>query len=220
MSVRCAVYEAVDKAVRIAVCVLACLIGKGVRAEKAETPGTSYFRHNVTGAFVYEAKAGPNSGISFPFLNNAPGFTIDYLFQPQRWLALDVGFAQIVRPIGSSVCCQFGTSAEDELCLVPFGARYVWESRTNRLRLTAGGGGAYVNHTIGSESAGGFGFTGWGGQFVGSGDVALTRSGRLRLDFTSRYYLASPRPSPGPDIGVRDHFHVFVFGPGVTFSFR
>ena len=186
----------------------------------AQTAEREYFRHNLTAAFVYEAKAGPNSGISFPFFNNAPGYSVDYLFQPRSWLALEAGFAQIVRPIGSAICCEFGTNANDELYLVPFGVQYVWAPKRSRLRLAAGGGGAYVNHTIGNEAAGGPGFLGWGGQFVASGDVALTQSGRLRLDFTARYYLASPRPSPGPDLGLREHFHVFVFGPGVTLSFR
>ena len=192
-------------------------------AVQAQEPksGLDYFKHNLTAAFVYEAKAGPNGGVSSPLLNNAPGFSIDYLFQPRRWLALEAGYIQVVRPIGSSVCCEFTSNLKDELYLVPFGVRYVWSPRTSRVRLTAGGGGAYVNHTNGVGSPNGpSGFVGWGGQFVASGDVALTKSRRLRLDFTTRYYFASPKPTPFPDIGVRDHLHIFVIGPGVTFSLR
>lgn len=179
--------------------------------------GPDYFKHNFTAAFVGEVKAGPNGGVSGP-LNNAPGFSVDYLFQPRRWLALEAGYVQIVRPIGSSVCCEFASNLKDELYLVPFGVHYVWSPRTSRVRLTAGGGGAYVNHTNGvGIPTGPFGFVGWGGQFVASGDVALTKSRWLRLDFTARYYFASPKPTPFPGIGVPDHLHIFVIGPGVTF---
>jgi len=203
-----------DRAVSLTIIVLAYAF-----AVRAQTPGPEsepdYFKHNLTATFVYEVKAGSNSGVSIPFLNNAPGFSIDYLFQPRPWLALDAGYAQVVRPIGSKGCCGIGTSA-DELYLVPFGLRYVWALRT-RLHLTAGGGGAYVNHSIGNESVGGFGFAGWGGQFVASGDMALTKSGRLRLGVTARYYFAAPTASA---FGIQDHLHIFVFGPGVTFSLR
>jgi hypothetical protein len=71
------------------------------------------------------------------------------------------------------------------------------------LRLTVGGGGAYLNHTVGNQAAGTpVGFSGWGGQFVVSGDYAVTRSGRLNIGVTARYYFASPKPSM--DFGPRD----------------
>jgi hypothetical protein len=189
----------------------------------AQTPAPDSLKQSLSGAFVYEVMAGPNHGISYPFLNNAPGYGIDYGFRLRPWLELEAGFNQIVRPIGSSVCCEYSRNANDQLYLVPFGARYVWEPRGTRLRLSAGGGGAYVNHVIGDQSGGTVGFSGWGSQFVASGGYAVTRSGRLRIGATARYYFASPKPSENlqaPEYTQRDAFHVFVIGPEVTFSFR
>lgn len=186
-------------------------------------PAPDYFHQSVTGAFVYEVKAGPNGGISSPILNDAPGFSVDYGFRPRTWLMLEAGFNEIVRPIGSSVCCEYATNANDELFLVPMGARYVWEPRSSRLRLTLGDGAAYLNHTIGNQAGGAVGFYGWGGQFVASGDWRVTRSSRLRLGLIARYYFASPKPSEyvGPSgYNPRDTLHIFVMGPEVTFSFR
>jgi len=198
---------------------LVCAAATSGRAQLAP----DYFRQSVTGAFVYEVMAGPNGGVSSPFLNDAPGFSVDYGFRPRSWLMLEAGFNQIVHPIGSSVCCEYATNAGDELFLVPFGARYVWEPRGSRLRLTLGGGGAYLNHTIGSQGGDVMGFAGWGGQFVASGGYGVTRSSRLRLGLIARYYFASPKPSDvygPPGYNPRDTLHIFVIGPEVTFSFR
>jgi hypothetical protein len=182
-----------------------------------------YLSQSVTGAFLYEVKTGPNSGISDPLLNSAPGFGIDYGFRPRRWLMLEAGFEQIVHPVGSAICCEFSTNAEDQLFLAPFGARYVFEPRGSRLRFTAGGGGAYLNHYVGNQAGGTFGFSGWGGQFAASGDYAVTRSGRLRLGVTARYYISAPKPSVvfgPPGYNPSDHVRILVIGPSVTFSFR
>jgi hypothetical protein len=187
----------------------------------AQTPAPESLRQSITGEFVYGVKAGPNGGVSYPLLNDAPGFSISYSFRPRPWLALEAGFEQIVRPIGSSVCCEYAKSADDELYLAPFGARYVWQARGSRVRLTIGGGGAYLNHAIGQEAGGAFGFSGWGGQAVASGDYAVTRSGRLRVGWNARYYFASPKSSPsfGP-VNPSDTLHLFAMGPAVTFSFH
>jgi len=193
------------------------------QAPVAQTPlAPGYFSQSLTAAFVYGVKAGPNGGVSYPLLNDAPGFSLGWSIRPRAWFALEAGFEQIVRPIGSSVCCEYSQNANDELFLVPFGARYVWEAPSTRLRLTAGGGGAYLNHTIGNEAGGTVGFSGWGGQFVISGDYALTQSGRFRLGLATRYYFAAPKPDAlyTSLYHPRDSFHLFVIGPEVTFSFR
>jgi hypothetical protein len=182
-----------------------------------------YLSQSLTGAFLYEVKVGPNGGPSYPFLNTAPGFAIDYGFRPRRWLMLEAGFEQIVRPIGSAVCCEYATTADDQLYLAPFGARYIFEPRRTRLRFTAGGGGAYLNHYVGNLNGGTVGFSGWGGQFAASGDYALMRSGRLRLGVMARYYIAAPKPSVfygPPGYNPTDHARFIVIGPSVTFSFH
>jgi hypothetical protein len=200
---------------------LLAMLGFTAAKAGAQTADSEYFHQSLSGAFVYEVKAGPNSGVSYPFLNDAPGYSVDYGFRPQRWLMLDVGFEQIVHPIGSSVCCEYSRNAGDQLFLIPFGARYVWEPRTSRLRLTVGGGGAYLDHAIGNQAGGAVGFSGWGGQVVASGDYTVTKSGRLRLGVTARYYFASPKPTNFANAaGVSDTLHIFVVGPTVTFSFR
>ncbi len=178
-----------------------------------------------TGGFVYAVKA--NSDTGFAYLQNAPGYLIDYSYRPRRWLALETGLEQIIRPVGSSMCCEYLTNAMDELYLVPFGAKYVWESKTGRLRLSLGGGGAYVNHDVGHEYPG-FGlfrFSGWGVQIAVAADYGPTRSGRFRVGVAGRYYDAWPNVSapagfnpPGLDLPAR--VHLFVGGPVFMFSFH
>jgi hypothetical protein len=147
-------------------------------------------------------------------LGNAPGYGLKYSYRPRRWLALEAGMEQIPRPIGSSVCCRYETSANDELFLVPFGARYVWEPEGRRVRLSAGGGGAYMDHAIGSQNLaeGLAGASGWGGQWVASGDYGVTRSGRLRVGITGRYYYIA--------VGPYKTGRILTVGPDFTFSFR
>jgi len=170
----------------------------------------TYLPHDLSASFRYEAKLGANSYAS----GNAPGFGVRYSYRPLRWLEFEAGLDQIVRPIGASVCCEHETNANDELYLVPFGARYVWEPAGKRLRLSLGGGGAYMNHSIGHENTaeGLVSASGWGGQAVASGDFALTHSARLRAGVTARYYYIHV----GPYTTARE----IAIGPDFTFSFR
>jgi hypothetical protein len=121
---------------------------------------------------------------------------------------------QIPRPIGGSVCCEYETNAYDDLFLVPFGARYAWEPRRRRVRLSLGGGGAYLNHTVGHENPaeGVVGASRWGAQFVAAGDYGLKHSGRLRAGITGRYYYTNVRRFVTS--------RIFTVGPDFTFSFR
>ncbi len=172
----------------IAVCVFGAVA-------QGQEPGGDYLKHSLSGGFLASVKAGPNNYL----LNDALGFSVNYFYRPRRWLALEGGLEQVVRPIGSSVCCRYARNANDELYLVPFGARYIWEPRGNRVRLTIGAGGAYLKYTVGRETPDSrYPFSGWGGQFVLSGDYGLTRSGRLRVGMAGRYYYASPRASLPP----------------------
>jgi hypothetical protein len=170
----------------------------------------SYLRNDLSAGFRYEVKLGQNSY----YLGNAPGYGLKYSYRPLRWLAFEAGLEQIPRPIGASVCCEYLTNADDELFLVPFGVRYVWEPEGRRFRLSAGGGGAYMNHTIGHEflSGGLVGASGWGGQVVATGDYGLTRSGRIRAGVTGRYYYIH--------VGLYVTGRIYTVGPDFTFSFR
>jgi hypothetical protein len=81
-----------------------------------------------------------------------------------------------------------------------------------------------LNHVVGNEAVATVGFSGWGGQAVASGDYAVIPSGRFRVGFIARYYLASPKPSEnlgGPGYAQpNDTLQIFAIGPEVTFSFR
>jgi hypothetical protein len=169
-----------------------------------------YLPHDLSAGFRYELKLGQNSYS----LGDTPGYSVRYSYRPLRWLALEAGLEQIPRPIGASVCCEYETNANDELFLLPFGARYVWEPTGGRVRLSLGGGGAYLNHTIGHQNLAEdlVGASGWGGQFVAAGDFALTRSGRFRAGVTARYYYIRV----GPEVTAR----IFTVGPEFAFSFR
>jgi len=176
----------------------------------AQTAPDSYLPHDLSAGFRYEVKLGQNSYN----LGNASGYGVRYSYRPWRWLALEAGLEQIPRPIGASVCCEYLTNANDELFLVVFGARYVWEPEARRVRLSVGGGGAHMTHTVGNESpTGGLaGASGWGGQFVAAGNYGLTRAGRLRLGATARYYYIA--------VGPYQTGRIFTVGPDFTFSFR
>src|SRR5579872_1391876 len=88
-----------------------------------------YLPHDLSAGFRYEVKLGRNSYN----LGNAPGYSVRYSYRPLRWLAVEAGMEQIPRPIGAGVCCEYLTNANDELFLVPFGARYVWEPEGRRV---------------------------------------------------------------------------------------
>jgi hypothetical protein len=208
-----------------AVFVLA-MVSTGSASAQADLPDFS--RHSVSGAFLYGIKTGPNNTALGSGATDTPGYGIDYVFRPVRWLGLEAGFEQVIHPIGASVCCEYQQNADDNLFLVPFGLRYVWEPRNSRVRLTIGGGGAYLKYTIGNPG-GGVGFAGltefsaWGGQAVATGDYAITRSGRLRAGLLLRYYFASPKPSEifgPPGYNPSESLHLLTVGPQVTFSFR
>ena len=165
-------------------------------------------RNDLTGGFRYEVKLGQNSYL----LNNAPGYALDYSYRPLRWLRLEAGMEQIFRPVGSSVFCRFVSNANDNLFLVPFGVRYVFEPRGIRVRLSLGGGGAYLNHTVGTPVEGVSGASGAGWQIVAGGDYGLTHSGHFRAGVTARYYYVYV----GQEVAAR----IFTIGPDFTFSFR
>jgi hypothetical protein len=191
---------------RYAILSLALLpAGFGQQADSAP-----YLRNELSAGFRYEVKLGQNSYN----LNDASGYDVKYSYRPVRWLALEAGMEQIFRPIGSSICCRYQSTAADDLFLVPFGVRYVWAPATGRLRLSAGGGGAYFNHAIGNEISAYdlVSLSAWGGQFVAGGDYALTRSGRFRAGLTVRYYYVPVR--------AEQVARILTVGPDFTFSFR
>jgi hypothetical protein len=80
--------------------------------------------------------------------------------------------------------------------------------------VTVGGGGAYLNHHYYSQQPSGafVNVSALGAQFVVSSDYALTRSGRLRVGVTGRYYYV--------DTNSESTARIFTIGPEFTFSFR
>lgn len=185
--------------------VTACILAPLARAQ---TPDDD-LKQGLTGGFIYGISLGENSYR----LNNSPGFSLVYSYRPLRWLALEAGLDQVVHPIGF-VGGKFSFSANDQLYLVPFGVRLVWGPARGRVRLTAGGGGAYLNHNFGTEALdqGLTDAAGWGRTAVASADYALTRSGRLRAGLTGRYYYVK--------VASQVTARIFTIGPEFTFSFR
>lgn len=168
-----------------------------------------YLRNDLSASFRYGVILGNSS---YYLGDSAPGFGLKYSYRPLRWLAVEAGYEQIPRTLGGSVCCRFSDNADDELYLVPFGLRYVWEPQGGRIRLSAGGGGAYLNHSIGNTAGELMPASGWGVQAVAAGDYAITRSGRWRAGATVRYYYVP--------INVLQNVRVVTVGPDFTFSFR
>ena len=149
-----------------------------------------------------------------------PEWVATFARNPQRWLALESGLEWIPRPLGPINQGSYSINANDELYLVPFGARYVFEPKGTRMRLSAGGGGAYLNHTIGQQALWATaGLSGWGGQFVVSGDYRVTNSGKFRMGFTARYFYGTVRYTY-PDFSILTPSHILTIGPEFTFCFR
>ena len=101
------------------------------------------YKNELSGAFRYEHSLGSTS-FRIP---SAPGWGILYGYGVWPWLALEAGLDQVPHPIGTYIDgdgLQF--DAHDELYLVPFGMRATWQPAP-RLKLSAGGGGAYFRHT-------------------------------------------------------------------------
>jgi hypothetical protein len=188
----------------------------GFQPVVAQSTNDCYSKHSLSGRFLSEQKVGPNSNS----LKNAVGLSFNYLYQPMRWLALEAGLEWVPRPVGSINYGSYSINANDELYLAPFGARYVFEPEGSRMRLSAGGGGAYLNHTIGQQALWLTpGLSGWGGQFVASGDYGVTRSGRFRLGFTMRYFLGTVRYTY-PNFSTPVTSHILTIGPEFIFRFR
>lgn len=179
----------------------------------AQTSGDGYLKQSLTGGLAYEFRVGPNAGN----LPSAVGFDANYSYRPRRWLAFEAGFQLIPRPVGSGACCEYATNANDELYLVPIGARFVWEPRGSRYRFSFGAGGAYISHTINVE--GYEPISGWVGQFVASGDYRIGESNKYRVGATIHYYYGSPtlhfEPGENPTVPL----HLVTIGPNFIFSF-
>ena len=197
----------------IAVFVVACVWCQSAIAQST----ADYFKHSLSGRFLYESKVGPNSD---SLIGHSVGFSFNYFYRPWRWLALESGLEWIPRPLGPINQGSYSINANDELYLVPFGARYVFEPKGTRMRLSAGGGGAYLNHTIGQQALWATaGLSGWGGQFVVSGDYRVTNSGKFRMGFTARYFYGTVRYTY-PDFSILTPSHILTIGPEFTFCFR
>lgn len=179
----------------------------------AQTVDDGYLKESLSGGFVYEFKVGPNSSS----IKNAPGFSANYSYRPRRWLALEAGLQLIPRPVGSDACCEYATNANDELYLVPIGAKYVWEPQGSRLRLSFGAGAAYMNHAI--KVAGYEPVAGWLGQFVASGNYQIKHSNKFRIGLTVRYYYGSPTLQFYPGLDSSVPAHLVTIGQDFTFSF-
>ena len=162
-------------------------------------------KNELSGAFRYEIALG-NTSFRIP---SAPGWGVLYDYRVRPWLALEAGLDQIPHPVGTyEVSHGLQVEAHDELYLVPFGMRAEWQP-IPRLRLAAGGGGAYFRHTsepylFGSPNP-------WGWQITVSGRSPVTRSGRFWIGLTARYYYVR---FDAYSIG-----RVMTIGPDFTWSF-
>ena len=183
-------------------------------AALSQVTGDGYLKESLSGGFIYEFKAGPNRGSP---VGNAPGFSVNFTHRPRRWFALEAGLELIPRPIGNNACCEYATNGNDELYLVPIGARYVWEPQGSRLHLSFGAGGAYMNHAIsviGYEPV-----SGWLGQFVASGNYQIKHSNKFRIGLTVRYYYGSPTLHFYRGLDSTVSAHLVTIGPDFIFSF-
>ena len=178
-------------------------------------------KQSLTGGSLYTVPIG-----SLNQENTAPGYTINYAYRPVNWLAVEAGFNQVVHPVGTIVIFNngipFATNTKDELYLVPFGPRFVWQPGQGRGRVSVGAGGAYLNHRYDQQASYSFlgsNTSGVGGQAVVSTDYALSPSGRYRLGLTGRfYYINTSFKSGAYTFHGTDRY--FTVGSEFTFSFR
>jgi hypothetical protein len=163
-------------------------------------------KQSLSAGFIY--------GVPFAAVSQspAPGYSIGYAYRPLQWMAVEAGFNQIIHPIGIAICCEFGTNANDQLYLIPFGVKFLWSSAQGRTRLGIGAGGAYLNHHIGTQPSNGAipNSSIFGAQAVASVDSAMTQSGRFRIGITTRYYYLKQN--------TQVTMRLFTIGPEFIFS--
>ena len=188
-------------------------------AASAQSVGAD-LKQSVTGGFLYAVPIG-----SLNQENSGPGYAVDYAFRPLNWLALEVGFNQVVHPVGTIVILNngipFAIKTNDQLYLIPFGPQFVWQPGQGRGRISVGIGGAYLNHRYDQQALSAFesNTSGLGGQAVVSTDYALSDSGRYRLGLTGRfYYINTAYKSGAYTFHGTDRY--FTIGTEFTFSFR
>ena len=185
----------------------------------AQSAGSD-FKQSVTGGFLYGDPIG-----AYNQENSAPGYTINYAYQPLSWLAVEAGFNQVIHPVGTYINVsnglQFPLNTNDQLYLVPFGARFIWQPGHGRGRVSVGAGGAYLNHHFNQLAVDNFfnNTSGIGGQGVVSGDYALSPSGRYRLGLTARFYYVNAAYKIF-SYTYHENDRVFTIGTEFTFSFR
>ncbi len=180
------------------------------RVGNAQSAGAD-LRQSVTGGFLYAVPIG-----SLNQENTVPGYTINYAYRPLNWLAFEGGFNQVIHPVGTIVELNngipFAANTNDQLYLVPFGTRFIWQPGQGRGRVSVGGGGAYLNHRYDQQAIANFlgsNTSGVGGQAVVSADYALSSSGRYRLGLTARlYYVPSTSKVAGYSYHETDRYFV------------
>ena len=170
-------------------------------------------KQSLSAGFIY----GVGIGTFTPDVSKAPGYDLNYAFHLRPWVAFEAGLDQIIRPIGTYTTLNNGipssTDTKDQLYLLPLGVHFYWSPPQTHVRLSAGGGAAYLNHHFGAPIP--YQFTdvsAFGAQAVVSADVALTDSGRYRLGITAHYFYVKENT----EVTTR----ILTVGPEFTFSFR
>jgi len=191
-----------------------------IPAARAQSVGAD-LKQSVTGGFLYAVPIG-----SLNQENSAAGYSINYAYRPLNWLAVEVGFNQVVHPVGTifnvSNGISFPINTKDQLYLIPFGPRFVWQPGQGRGSVSVGVGGAYLNHRYDQQAFSEFesNESGFGGQAVVSTDYALSDSGRYRLGLTARFYYINSSFRSGAGYTYHGTDRYFTIGTEFTFSFR
>jgi hypothetical protein len=133
----------------------------------------------------------PLSGDKVSLVDPGAGFSFQYAFRMNRYLAAEAG-VQKAWPRDVTGCSRFGCIFERAAAtFTPFGLRGILPLKQDRFEVTAGFGGAYVFRTNTDR----FDAEQWLAQASVGFSVALTHEGSIRIGPSVRFYSDLGRPT-------------------------
>jgi hypothetical protein len=133
----------------------------------------------------------PLSGDKVSLVDSGAGFSFQYDFRVNRYLAAEAG-VQKAWPRDVTSCSRFGCTFERaSATFTPFGLRGILPLNHDRIHITAGFGGAYVFRANTDR----FDAEQWLAQASIGFSVGLTREGSMRIGPSVRFYSDLGRPT-------------------------
>ena len=154
-------------------------------------PSSAQSFFNRSSFTVAATALSPLSGDKVALVDAGAGFSFQYDFRVNRYLAAEAG-VQKAWPRDVTGCSRYGCTFERaSATFTPFGLRGILPLNHDRVQVTAGFGGAYVFRAKTDR----FDAEQWLAQASAGFSLALTREGRFRIGPSVRFYSDLGRPT-------------------------